>query len=121
MDATTSRSRPINNVVLGGAMVTTVCHSTPLTIDTTVPVKTAVKDYHFDEDFDTLTIEYTAEDDLSSIDKVEFGLGDTKHNTAVRPFSTFENVEEAQKIKIENLGLNAGVLAWIRLRIYNKG
>ncbi|GAB1602264.1 uncharacterized protein LOC115224694 [Argonauta hians] len=133
----------LNNVVLGGAMVTSVCHSWPLIVDTTPPEFNGVDSFRYDEDFDTLTIFYMAEDSLSLIAKVDFGLGRTKQDSTVRAYVTYpplegswagDSKEEAtngsvkrQKTKtmtmmmvvVENLDLTSGVTAWIRLRVNN--
>ena len=48
----------LNNVVFGGALVTTVCHSTPIIVDTSSPQLHLVEDIFYDEDFDLLAVYY---------------------------------------------------------------
>ncbi|KAK3589126.1 hypothetical protein CHS0354_017092 [Potamilus streckersoni] len=110
----------VNNVVSGGAMVTTVCHSTPVTVDTTPPVFSEVSDVMYDEDFDILAVYYNVSDSLSGILRVDFGLGRTKHDVELRPYSRHNYmVRDDPFLVIENLNLEPGVPAWIRLRAVN--
>ncbi|KAK3083736.1 hypothetical protein FSP39_002337 [Pinctada imbricata] len=110
----------LNNVVHGGALVTTVCHSTPFTVDTTPPVFAGVTQIMFDEDFDILGIYFRGHDVLSKVSRVDFGLGKTKYDVQVRGYSPHPYVDrEDTYIGIEELGLEPGVPAWIRLRLVN--
>ena len=48
----------INSVVYGGALVTTVCHSNPLIVDTSPPILHVVDGVFYDEYFDLMGIYY---------------------------------------------------------------
>ncbi|KAL3857351.1 hypothetical protein ACJMK2_012027 [Sinanodonta woodiana] len=110
----------VNNVVFGGAMVTTVCHSTPVTVDTTPPVFFDVSDVMYDEDFDILAVYYNVSDPLSGILRVDFGLGRTKHDVELRGYSRHNYmVRDDPFLVIDNLDLEPGIPAWIRLRAVN--
>ncbi|XP_046375524.2 uncharacterized protein LOC124148470 [Haliotis rufescens] len=110
----------INNVVHGGALVTTVCHSTPVTVDTTQPVVHEVGDLLFDEDFDILGVYFNVSDDGSGIARVDFGLGKTKYDVFVRSYSRHPFLNRADPyLVIEDLGLAPGVQAWVRIRAVN--
>ncbi|XP_069118468.1 uncharacterized protein [Argopecten irradians] len=110
----------INNVVYGGALVTTVCHTTPIDIDTTPPVFQNVTGVYFDESFDILAVYYTAFDKQSDLKLIEFGLGKTKHDVNVRGYAEFPLiVGDDPFVGVEDLDHTPGVYAWIRLRVEN--
>ncbi|XP_062588035.1 uncharacterized protein LOC134249704 [Saccostrea cucullata] len=111
----------LNNVVFGGSLVTTVCHTTPLTVDTTPPFFNSVGEIYFDEHFDLLGIYYKAGDNESFLRSVDFGLGKTKYDVLVRKYSYHEPMsgEDAPYIVIEELDLEEGVPAWPRVRVDN--
>ncbi|VDI44467.1 Hypothetical predicted protein, partial [Mytilus galloprovincialis] len=112
----------INNVVHGGAMVTTVCHSTPITVDTTPPFFSrgvTDDDIVFDEDFNLMAMYFDTFDPGSKIKNIDFGLGLTKHDVDVRGYSTFDYKENQTFIVIDDLNLASGEPVWIRLRSVN--
>ncbi|XP_069118473.1 uncharacterized protein [Argopecten irradians] len=110
----------INNVVYGGALVTTVCHTTPIDIDTTPPVFQNVTGVYFDESFDILAVYYTAFDKQSNLKLIEFGLGKTKHDVNVRGYAEFPLVAwDDPFVGVEDFDLTPGIYAWIRLRVEN--
>ncbi len=112
----------INNVVHGGALVTTVCHSQNYTVDTTPPLVNEVGDLLFDEDFDILGVYFNVSDDGSGIARVDFGLGRTKYDVFVRAYSRHHFMtRDDPYLVIEDLGLAPGVQAWIRVRAVNNG
>ena len=112
----------LNKVVYGGALVTTVCHSTPFTVDTTPPVFLGVNHIMFDEDFDILGVYFEGFDTLSKLKRVDFGLGKTKYDVGVRGYTPHPYVDRKDTyIGIEDLGLEPGVPAWIRIRLVNNG
>ncbi|XP_063447918.1 uncharacterized protein LOC134727466 [Mytilus trossulus] len=112
----------INNVVHGGAMLTTVCHSTPITVDTTPPFFSrgvTDDDIVFDEDFNLMAMYFDTFDTGSKIKNIDFGLGLTKHDVDVRGYSTFDFKENQTFIVIDDLNLASGEPVWIRLRSVN--
>lgn len=112
----------LNGAELGGSLVTTVCHSTPFVVDTTPPVFHGVTDIIYDEDFDLIAIYYNATDDLSQIADAEFGLGKTKFDVQLKPYSLHASMDrEDPFVAVEDLGLEEGKPAWIRIRVTNKG
>lgn len=112
----------VNNVVHGGALVTTVCHTTPIAVDTTSPVIQEIGSVYYDENFDILAVYYKAFDELSKLKLVEFGLGKTKHDVGVRGYSIYPLVTgDDPFVSVEDFGLTPGVYAWIRLRVENNG
>ncbi|XP_033747032.1 uncharacterized protein LOC117332256 [Pecten maximus] len=112
--------RALNNVIFGGALVTTVCHSTPFTVDTTAPIFTKVLDIFYDEDFDILAVYFNASDPLSHLARVDFGLGKTKHDVTIRGYELQTYVTRDEPfVVVEHLGLGHGVPAWLRLRAVN--
>ena len=112
----------VNSIVHGGALVTTVCHSTPITIDTSPPLFHEVSDLLFDEDFDLLGVYYNVSDPGSGIASVDFGLGKTKYDVKIRSYSQHGFMDRAKPyIVIDPLRLEPGVQAWVRLRAVNKG
>jgi hypothetical protein len=114
----------INNVVHGGAMVTTVCHSTPIMVDTTPPYFTkgiSDDDIVFDEDFNLMALYYSTMDPKSKIKSIDFGLGLTKHDVDVRGYSSFEYKEDRPFIVVKDLNLASGEPVWIRLQAKNNG
>ncbi|WAR20850.1 CRB-like protein [Mya arenaria] len=110
----------LNGADLGGSLVTTVCHSTPFIVDTTPPVFHKVTDIIYDEDFDLIAIYYNATDELSKIAHAEFGLGKTKYDVQLKPYGLHAPMErEDPFVAVEDLGLQEGVPAWIRIRVTN--
>nr|KAG5706493.1 hypothetical protein BaRGS_032886 [Batillaria attramentaria] len=65
----------VNDVIHGGDLVTTVCHSTPFLVDTTPPLMNSVDEVLFDETFRFLVVYYNASDVISGVARMEFGLG----------------------------------------------
>lgn len=112
----------LNNVLFGGALVTTVCHSVPFLVDTTPPEFHNITDVMFDEDFDILAAYYNVSDRESGIRRVDFGLGMTKHDVELRAYSRHDFMERNDPyLVIEHLELTPGIPAWVRLRAVNKG
>ena len=112
----------LNNAELGGSLVTTVCHSTPFIVDTRPPEFKGVTDIVYDEDFDLIAIYYEAKDDLSGIKRTEFGLGKTKYDVELRAYSEHPALERTDPfVSVEDLGLQEGIPAWIRLRVTDTG
>jgi len=112
----------LNGAELGGSLVLTLCHSTPLIVDTTSPVFDKVTDIIYDEDFDLIAIYYSANDPLSKIAHAEFGLGKTKYDVQLKPYGLHAPMErEDPFVAVEDLGLVEGVPAWIRIRVTNNG
>ena len=112
----------LNGAELGGSLVTTVCHSTPFIVDTTPPVFNGVTDIIYDEDFDLIAIYYNATDELSKISDAEFGLGKTKYDVQLKPYSLHASMDRSDPfVAVEELGLQEGIPAWIRIRVTNNG
>ncbi|XP_069134862.1 uncharacterized protein [Argopecten irradians] len=112
--------RALNSIVFGGALVTTVCHSTPFTVDTTPPIFTKVLEIFYDEDFDLLAVYFNASDPLSKLARVDFGLGKTKHDVTIRGYELQTYITRGEPyVAIEHLGLGHGIPAWLRLRAVN--
>jgi hypothetical protein len=112
----------LNNVVFGGALVTTVCLSVPFRVDTTPPVIHEVQLMMFDEDFDILSVYYNASDPESDIAYVDIGFGRTSHDVMIRHYARHVHIErENPYVAVENLKLQEGLVTWIRLRVVNGG
>ena len=112
----------LNNAELGGSLVTTVCHSIPFHVDTSPPVFSGVTEIIYDEDFDMIAIYYEASDDLSHIAKTEFGLGKTKYDVQLRAYTLHSAMDRDDPfVALEDLGLQEGIPAWIRIRVTNNG
>lgn len=112
----------LNNAELGGSLVTTVCHSTPFIVDTSAPVFSGVTEIVYDEDYDLIAIYYEATDDLSGIQKAEFGLGKTKYDVSLKSYSLHPAMDRVDPfVSVEDLGLQEGIPAWIRIRVTNNG
>lgn len=113
----------VNDIIHGGDLVTTVCHSTPFVVDTTPPVLYSVDDFVFDETFRILVVYYNASDDDSNISKVEFGLGKTKYDVAIRRYTAVDTrgTDGQRYIISSDFETAEGVPAWIRLNVVNNG
>ena len=112
----------LNGAELGGSLVTTVCHSTPFTVDTTPPEFNGVTEIIYDEDFDLIAIYYSANDNLSKIAKAEFGLGKTKYDVQLKAYSLHRAMPRDDPfVSLKELGLREGIPAWIRIRVTNNG
>ena len=105
-------------------MVTTVCHSSSLAIDTTPPLFFEIQEIVYDEEFNILAVYYNCTDDSSGILRVDLGLGKTKHDTAVRGYTIRPNsaaeVQYAQFVEPE-VSLPDGIPIWARIRALNNG
>ena len=112
----------MNNIVYGGSLVTTVCHSTPLIIDTTPPVIHLVDNIFYDSYFDILGIYYSANDDESGIARTDIGLGETKHDVLVMPYTYHEPLRDGfEMVSIDDVQLPTGVAMYVRIRVSNNG
>ncbi|KAK3092476.1 hypothetical protein FSP39_003379 [Pinctada imbricata] len=110
----------LNNIIHGGALVTTLCHTAPFAVDTTPPDFHGVEEVYYDEDFDLLGVYYNADDPLSGLYSVDFGLGKTKYDVLVRPYSYHPPMDRNDPyVVVEDLGLEDGVPSWIRIRPMN--
>ncbi|KAK7460764.1 hypothetical protein BaRGS_00038811, partial [Batillaria attramentaria] len=110
----------VSDIIHGGDLVTTVCHSTPFVVDTSPPVLNNVNDVLFDETFRFLVVYYDATDDVSGVARMEFGLGKTKYDVAIRPYIPFEiRGKENTYLVNEEFEITDGVAAWIRLKVVN--
>nr|KAG5686567.1 hypothetical protein BaRGS_027224 [Batillaria attramentaria] len=113
-------STAVSDIIHGGDLVTTVCHSTPFVVDTSPPVLNNVNDVLFDETFRFLVVYYDATDDVSGVARMEFGLGKTKYDVAIRPYIPFEiRGKENTYLVNEEFEITDGVAAWIRLKVVN--
>lgn len=111
----------VSDIIHGGDLVTTVCHSTPFTVDTTPPSFNAVQEFLFDDTFRYLVVYYNVSDDISGIARMEFGLGRTKYDVEIRRYLTFEmrGVQGNTYLVNEEFETEDGVPAWIRLKVVN--
>ncbi|XP_061177745.1 uncharacterized protein LOC133186528 [Saccostrea echinata] len=74
----------------------------------------------FDEDFDILAVYYNVSDDGSGINRIDFGLGKSKHDIEVRGYVRRNHMNRFDPyFVVENLDLKPGVPAWIRVRAVN--
>nr|KAG5706426.1 hypothetical protein BaRGS_032819 [Batillaria attramentaria] len=73
----------VNDIIHGGDLVTTVCHSTPFVVDTAPPFMNSVEEILFDETFRFLVVYFNATDVTSGVARTEFGLGRTKFHWGV--------------------------------------
>ena len=113
----------VSDIIHGGDLVTTVCHSTPFIVDTTPPDFHAVQEFLFDDSFRFLAVYYNVSDLVSGVAGIEFGLGGTKYDVMIRPYIPFEmrGVEGNTYIVNEEFETEDGVPAWIRLKVINNG
>ncbi|KAK7496780.1 hypothetical protein BaRGS_00011989, partial [Batillaria attramentaria] len=111
----------VNDVIHGGDLVTTVCHSAPFAVDTSPPLLNSVNEILFDETFRYLVVYYNASDVFSGVARMEFGLGITKYDVNIRRFLTFEmrGVGGNTYLVNEEFETADGVPAWIRLKVVN--
>ncbi|XP_067685182.1 uncharacterized protein [Haliotis asinina] len=110
----------VNNIIHGGALVTTVCHSTPLIVDTTPPIFNGIDDVFFDGDFELLGLYYNGSDPLSEIAHVHFGLGSTQNDVKLRPYEEYKPLGDPKPyVLVEDFHLKQGVAAWPRIRLTN--
>ena len=113
----------MNDVVHGGDLVTTVCHSTPLVVDITPPTFHSVNDFIFEETFRILVVYYNASDDVSGVGRVEFGLGRTKYDVYLSRYAPVEihGREGNTYVVSRDFETAPGVPAWIRLKVVDAG
>ena len=113
----------VNDIVLGGDLVTTVCHSSPFIVDITPPIMHSVSDVIFDDGFRFLAVYYNATDNLSGIGRLEFGLGKTKYDVMIRKYMPFEiqGNEDNTHLLNKEFETASAVPAWIRLKVVDNG
>ncbi|XP_070573546.1 uncharacterized protein [Ptychodera flava] len=107
--------RAVNKVDFGGPMATTVCHSTPYTIDTTPPFVNEVLFLGYDEDTCTIGAMYNVSDDLSYIREIDMGLGKSKRDIYIMDWKRDSNTTHADKQHC----IPDGLPAWIKIRAIN--
>nr|KAG5707973.1 hypothetical protein BaRGS_025111 [Batillaria attramentaria] len=112
----------INDIIHGGDLVTTVCHSLPFIVDITPPVVYGVNEVVFDDTFRFLAVYYNATDALSGLSGVEFGLGKTKYDVMVRKYMPFEmrGTGDNTYLLNEEFETASGVPSWIRIKVVDK-
>ncbi|XP_035696857.1 uncharacterized protein LOC118430254 [Branchiostoma floridae] len=107
--------RAINNVEFGGAMATTVCHTTPYVIDNTPPFVHHVHSVEYDETDFSITAEYNVSDPLSNIREIDFGLGRSKRDVHMMDWYRHGNTTHTSV----NFHIPDGVPAWVKVRAIN--
>ncbi|CAH1258771.1 JAG1 [Branchiostoma lanceolatum] len=107
--------RAINKVEFGGPMATTVCHSTPYTIDNTPPFVHSVTNVNYDDDVQLISVEYNVSDSLSKIREVDLGLGRSKRDVYLMDWHRDDNTTHIT----HNYHIPDGVPAWVRIRAIN--
>ncbi|XP_035668224.1 uncharacterized protein LOC118410558 isoform X2 [Branchiostoma floridae] len=107
--------RPINNVEFGGVMATTVCHTTPYTIDNTPPFVHRIHNVQYDEEAYAISAEYNVSDPLSDIREIDFGLGRTKRDVHLMDWYRHGNTTHTSV----NFHIPDGVPAWVKVRAIN--
>ncbi|KAK7498950.1 hypothetical protein BaRGS_00009759 [Batillaria attramentaria] len=112
----------INDIIHGGDLVTTVCHSLPFIVDITPPVVYGVNEVVFDDTFRFLAVYYNATDALSGLSGLEFGLGKTKYDVMVRKYMPFEmrGTGDNTYLLNEEFETASGVPSWIRIKVVDK-
>lgn len=113
----------VSDIVHGGDLVTTVCHSTPFTVDTSPPHLNSVDQVLFDEDFRFLVVYFSASDSISGIKSMELGLGRTKYDVELRRYMPLEirGTSGNTYLVEEEFETASGSPAWIRLKLTNNG
>ncbi|KAI8482777.1 hypothetical protein Bbelb_394390 [Branchiostoma belcheri] len=107
--------RAINNVEFGGAMATTVCHTTPYIIDNTPPFVHHVHSVQYDETDFTISAEYNVSDPLSDIREIDFGLGRSKRDVHMMDWYRHGNTTHTSV----NFHIPDGIPAWVKVRAIN--
>ncbi|KAI8487517.1 hypothetical protein Bbelb_347510 [Branchiostoma belcheri] len=107
--------RAINNVEFGGAMATTVCHTTPYIIDNTPPFVHHVHSVQYDETDHTISAEYNVSDPLSDIREIDFGLGRSKRDVHMMDWYRHGNTTHTSV----NFHIPDGIPAWVKVRAIN--
>ncbi|XP_078695733.1 uncharacterized protein LOC144924478 [Branchiostoma floridae x Branchiostoma belcheri] len=107
--------RSINNVEFGGALATTVCHTTPYIIDNTRPFVHHVHSVLYDETDFTISAEYNVSDPLSDIREIDFGLGRSKRDVHMMDWYRHGNTTHTSV----NFHIPDGIPAWVKVRAIN--
>ncbi|CAH1277633.1 Hypp9726 [Branchiostoma lanceolatum] len=107
--------RAINNVEYGGAMATTVCHTTPYIIDNTPPFVHHVHSVQYDDDAHVISAEYNVSDPHSDIREIDFGLGRSKRDVHMMDWYRHGNTTHTSV----NFHIPDGVPAWVKVRAIN--
>ena len=67
-------------------------------------------------------IDIPASDPESGIVRTDVGLGETKHDVFIRPYSAHEPIHDGyEMVALEGVDLPVGVPIWVRLRVKNNG
>lgn len=86
------RAGALNNVVHGGAMMTSVCHGAPYIIDKTPPTFKEVFDYAYADGVVSCRVD--GYDNQSDIREVDLGLGNTRYDTEILDLTPYHWNEE---------------------------
>ncbi|XP_070573951.1 uncharacterized protein [Ptychodera flava] len=107
--------RALNKVELGGPLATTVCHTTPYTIDNTPPIVHEVFNVHYDDTNCTIHTEYNVSDDLSNIREIDFGLGRSSRDVYIMDWLRESNITHIAVY----FCVPDGIPTWIKIRAIN--
>ncbi|KAK2165039.1 hypothetical protein NP493_1368g00012 [Ridgeia piscesae] len=106
--------RGINDIEFG-PLALSVCHAQPFAIDTTPPIIYEVYDLAYDEDSFLISFRMNATDPVSGIKVGEVGLGRSRRDTYLLPWTTVQNYSHVEhKFRVPD-----GVPAWVKMRVTN--
>ncbi|CAG2214886.1 unnamed protein product [Mytilus edulis] len=107
--------RALNNVKYGGPLATTICHSTPLTVDNSPPLILEIYDIRYNESTFTITAKHNSSDPHSGLAYNDVCLGRTKRDCIEMRWTRLSFDSYITLVKI----LTDGVPIWIKIRAIN--
>ncbi|XP_063408918.1 uncharacterized protein LOC134692399 [Mytilus trossulus] len=107
--------RALNNVKYGGPLATTVCHSTPLTVDNSPPLILEIYDIRYNESTFTITAKHNSSDPHSGLAFNDVCLGRTRRDCIEMRWTRISFDPSITLVKI----LTDGVPIWIKIRAIN--
>ncbi|VDI73733.1 Hypothetical predicted protein, partial [Mytilus galloprovincialis] len=108
--------RALNEVQYGGPLATTVCHTTPLTVDNSPPLVWEVYDIQYDEDTYNLTAKHNSSDPHSGLDYNDVCLGRTRRDCLEMKWTRFAVTPNISLVRF----LTDGVPVWVKVRAVNR-
>ncbi|OPL33535.1 protein jagged-2, partial [Mytilus galloprovincialis] len=109
--------RALNDVKYGGPLVTTVCHSTPLTVDNSRPEIYDVYGIEYDEDLPLLKASHVSGDPHSGLVYNDLCLGHSARDCNEMDWKRMGYSPDIQYA----VKLTDGVRIWVKIKVINGG
>ncbi|VDI76845.1 Hypothetical predicted protein [Mytilus galloprovincialis] len=107
--------RALNNVEYGGPLATTVCHSTPISVDNSPPLALEIYDISYNEITSTIRAKHNSSDPHSGLEFNDICLGRSKRDCVEMKWIRLSFDSNITLVRI----LTDGVPIWLKIRVIN--